>query len=94
MEPHNLVFNKKLLGNSIRNEALDIISEQEKGNTPTFDPKLSKLFGTNFSLTDLENLISRKPNPSSLSLQTAKQNLKAIFKLVLDAKEEDKDILN
>jgi hypothetical protein len=93
-EPHDLVSNKRLLNNSIRNEALNIISEQEKGNTPTFNPQLSELFGTNFSLTDLDNLISRKPKLGSLSLQPAKQNLEAIFKLVLDAKEEDKNILN
>ena len=94
LEPHNLVSNKKLLGNSVRSEAIDIISKQEIGNTPSFSPQLFKLFGTNFSLTDFENFIFRKSSPSSLSLQTTKHNLKTIFKLVMDAKEEDKDILN
>lgn len=94
VEPHNLVSNKKLLDKSIRSEALDIISEQEIGDTPNFDTKLLKLFGTNFSLTDFENFIFRKPNPSSLSLQSTKHNLKAIFKMVMDANEEYIEILD
>jgi hypothetical protein len=94
LEPHNIVSNKKLLAKSVRSEALDIISKQETGSTPSFVPKLFKLFGTNFSLTDFENFIFRKPSLGTLFLQTSKHNLKAIFKLILNVDSEDKDILN